>query len=72
LIKINSKLIAAEAYNSDLQIIGLDLLYDDISINNDIISETAILYQNCPNPFDEKTIIGFEVPKEGACFLTIY
>lgn len=72
LIKINSKLIDAEAYNSDLKIMDIELFYDVISVDNTIASEGVILYQNHPNPFDKNSIIGFEVPNGGNCNLTIF
>ena len=50
-IKINSKILRAEAYNSDMEIIDVELLIDNVLTTNYNISESAILYQNYPNPF---------------------
>jgi hypothetical protein len=72
LIKLNSKLTTAEAYNPELQIVDIELAFDDISVTKNVVTESAVLYQNYPNPFRENTKIGFEIPVEGNCVLAIF
>ena len=72
LIKINSKKIASEAYDSDLKIVDVTLEYIDNATNEYSNSQTAKLYQNYPNPFDDNTAIGFDLPESGNCIFTIF
>lgn len=72
LVKVNSKIAKAEAYNSKFEIIEIELFYDDISAKNNIDSPKVTLHQNVPNPFNESTSIGFEVANGGECFLTVF
>ena len=37
-----------------------------------VASTDFALYQNQPNPFKEETVIGFNLPAEGAATLSIY
>ncbi len=65
-LKINSQLTAAEAYDVQNQTIGVKLTFDA-----DRLSTNALLHQNQPNPFSDETLIGFYLPKAAKGTLTI-
>jgi len=64
-IELNSSITAAEAYDTDLDKMELEL-----SINTD--KENTVLYQNVPNPFSEYTDISFTLDKAQDVELSIY
>jgi len=66
LLEMGSEITKAEAYvGNDLQIVNIDLQ------NAGDVNEFA-LYQNEPNPFNEFTVIGFDLPEAGSATLTLY
>lgn len=68
-IKISSKITKAEIYtveNNDFVENELNLEYR----NADIYSFKV--FQNIPNPFNSKTVIGFELPQEETVSLEVY
>lgn len=69
-IKLNTELINAEVYTSDLEIQGLDLVFENN--NNSATDMTFELYQNTPNPFVNQTSISFNLPSEDEIELIIY
>jgi hypothetical protein len=64
---VNSRVTAAEAYNSADQI-------HDVSLNftSGQVETGFALYQNEPNPFKEATQVGFNLPESMSATLTIY
>jgi len=66
LLNMGSELTRAEAYvGSDLDIVSIDLKGSGEDASFD-------LYQNEPNPFNEYTVIGFELPSAGQATLSLY
>lgn len=66
-LNINSDITTAEAYNTGLEIMDVQL-----SINGQSEIEGYELYQNVPNPFGNETTIGFSVPTDGPVVLKIF
>ncbi len=62
-ITVSSRVTAAEAYNSDLEVMSVTFGDEDSSF---------ALYQNEPNPFDNTTAIGFVLPSAGNATLSVY
>lgn len=78
LLQIHSKFTQAEAYAveegqglSDAEILGVQLAFNNSILINDETNDFQ-LYQNTPNPFENETVIGFDLPEEGEATLTIY
>jgi hypothetical protein len=75
LLQINSRYTQAEAYvnipNSDQ--LTMELLDVQLQFDNGIQSGNGFeLFQNEPNPFNEFTMISFQLPDNGAATLSIY
>ena len=66
-ITVNSRITAAEAYNSADQIHDVSL-----SFTNGLVETGFALYQNEPNPFKEATQVGFNLPEAMSATLTVY
>ncbi|MEY3366902.1 MAG: hypothetical protein RI973_57 [Bacteroidota bacterium] len=66
LLQMSSEYTVAEAYDAQLQEQGIELSFD-----NDGSIESFQLYQNTPNPFADKTTIGFQLPEAGSVTLTL-
>ncbi len=58
LLNINSNYTVAEAYNKDLDLMGVDLRFDI----DEVAGVNFELLQNTPNPFTQETVIGFNLP----------
>ncbi len=67
-LSINEEAIKAELYTagSDLEINSLNLEFRNEDGNG------VVLHQNNPNPFSEKTVIGFDLPGKLDYTITIY
>jgi hypothetical protein len=63
---LNSAITKAEAYTDDLDVMNVDF-----KVNNRT-SESAMLYQNTPNPFKTVTMIGFDLPESTDATLTVF
>ncbi len=68
LLQISSTYTAAEAYNQDLDLMGVDLRFD----TDEVAAGEFRLYQNTPNPFQQETVIGFELPEASTATLRVY
>jgi hypothetical protein len=66
-ITVNSRITAAEAYNSADQVHEVSL-----SFTNGLVETGFALYQNEPNPFKEVTQVGFNLPEAMSATLTVY
>ncbi len=69
---ISSRFTNAEAYiGEDMEIwdIGLDFL--TVSATGELAVQGFDLYQNVPNPFNNETVIGFQLPEAMQATLTI-
>lgn len=69
-LKLTSEIAAAEIYDDREEIYDLELgVVNPMITNHD--SEIA-LYQNKPNPFNDLTVIGFDLPEESKIVLNIF
>ncbi|MFM7402391.1 MAG: T9SS type A sorting domain-containing protein, partial [Bacteroidota bacterium] len=68
LLNISSRITKTEAYNLKSERQNVALRFD-----GDVVSGVGFeLYQNQPNPFVNKTFIGFHLPVSGSAVLTVY
>ena len=67
-LSINSRYTRAEAYNADLDLMDVNLRFD----NAESIANEYRLYQNTPNPFRQETVIGFDLPMDMSAQLSIF
>jgi hypothetical protein len=67
-ISINSRMTVAEAYTMDNEVMNVELNFSGSTSQ----AVNFRLYQNHPNPFNENTIIGFDLPDESEVIITIY
>ncbi|GJM31733.1 MAG: hypothetical protein DHS20C18_07340 [Saprospiraceae bacterium] len=65
---LNASVTFAEAYNSIGDLLDVGLLFRDANA-----SESGFeLHQNIPNPFQDRTVIGFNIPDAARATLTVY
>ena len=66
LITVSSDLTAAEAYNTDGELLDVTIEFAaaDVAVG-------FALGQNIPNPFSGETVVGFNLPTAGAATLTV-
>lgn len=67
-LSLNSRMVVAEAYNADNEVMNVQLGFN--GSNGESVSFR--LYQNHPNPFNNNTVIGFDLPEDGDVQLTVY
>jgi len=72
-LSINSRYTAAEAYgvhteNGQLNLLNVSLRFEEVAT----VAGEFQLYQNQPNPFDQQTVIGFNLPKAASATLAVY
>ena len=73
-IEVNSRYIRSEAYSSIAEPSNIRLNFKN-TMTTDADDETTYgykLYQNVPNPFNQQTVIGFDLPKEMQAEVIIY
>ena len=68
-LNMSSRYTAAEAYNAELELMGVAIEYN---ANNEVVANGFDLYQNTPNPFKNETVIGFTLPEAGNASLKVY
>ena len=68
IVSINSRMVEAEAYNALDDVMNVQLGFN----GQDGQQVSFRLYQNHPNPFEDATVIGFDLPEDGDVQLTIY
>ena len=68
-IVLNSSITKAEAYTSELDIQGLELVFESNSVAQ---NEAFELYQNTPNPYSTQTSIRFNLPDNDEAELIVY
>ncbi|MDX1409580.1 MAG: T9SS type A sorting domain-containing protein, partial [Saprospiraceae bacterium] len=69
-LRISSRITRAEAYRSGGDHLDIALTFDDPNPRPD--TRDPQLLQNRPNPFDQKTTIGFYLPEQTKAVLTIH
>jgi hypothetical protein len=67
LMRINSKVTVAEAYNTTSEVISVRL-----AVQSATSGMSYALLQNQPNPFQQLTKIGFSLPEGGKANITIF
>lgn len=69
-LHLSSDVTVTEAYTSELERLDMNLEFT----NPTVLSHQSIfeLYQNRPNPFQDKTTISFQLPSASSTNLTIY
>ncbi|NNF33417.1 MAG: T9SS type A sorting domain-containing protein [Saprospiraceae bacterium] len=67
MISLTNSVLNSEGYVGE----GLDIHTVDLTINGED-AQSFRLDQNEPNPFDEVTVVGFELPSSGNATLTVY
>ncbi len=66
---INSAITTAEAYDELMNVSSVEL---NISGKESSDKDHLVLYQNIPNPFENSTKIGFDLPEEAEAVLTVF
>ena len=66
-VEINSMITKAEIYNSQLNAENVVLTFSRSTTSEDYLS----VYQNVPNPFNNKTNIGFDLGKDANVTITL-
>jgi hypothetical protein len=73
LLEVSGVPTAKEAYNMQGDILGVDLnVGATITASGAIDLEGYELYQNRPNPFSSRTVIGFKLPVAGEARITVF
>ena len=67
-IHVGSRYTKAEAYNGNLELMDVELRFEE----DEVITNEFRLYQNTPNPFNQETLIGFELPEATKATLNVY
>jgi len=65
-ISMSSSITKAEAYNSDLDVMNVDLAFRGNAATE------LVLYQNVPNPFYAETEVRFSIPTASKVIFTVY
>jgi hypothetical protein len=67
LLSVNSRYTTAEAYDPANALLDVNLHFG----KDFATTEKPVLYQNAPNPFQGRTVIGFELPAAAQATITI-
>jgi len=68
-LNLTSSVTSTEAYNSDADVMGLNLEFNVEGVD---VTSGYELFQNTPNPFSQTTSIGFMLPKNVDATINIY
>ena len=68
-VSLTSLLTKSEAYTADYEILDVSLALVE---SDGSLAEGLQLFQNKPNPFDDTSIIGFNIPKAGSVSLSVF
>jgi len=74
-INISSRFTTAEAYvgePAELYDVSLIVNNSNVSATSTVFGNGFELFQNNPNPFSKKTVIGFQLPKASEATLTLF
>lgn len=71
IISVSDDYIVMEAVKGDGQLMGIGLTFENATSSSEALSDHFALYQNHPNPFAHKTVIGFHLPKGDDATLTL-
>lgn len=69
-LEVTSDLTKAEAYNSELERLNVNLVFSTPIAEHDLTGFE--LYQNRPNPFQQETTISFHLPQAEMTYLRVY
>lgn len=71
-LDINSNLTASEAYRTSSEVSDeVRFMNVQLDFENTLSDDAFVLYQNIPNPFQDKTLIGFNLPEASFGTLSI-
>ncbi len=71
-LSVSSKYTVAEAYTLGGELLDVAFAFANSNNNTTVAKEKFELYQNQPNPFKGKTVIGFNLPKADQARLVIF
>ena len=73
-ISLNSQLLSPEAYDSDLEILALELNFENqtVATEQTLANDQFSLSANTPNPFEQETQINFHLPNKGQAAISIF
>ena len=71
LISVSEDYIVIEAVKGDGQLMGIGLNFENPTATGESLTDRFALYQNRPNPFANKTVIGFHLPTGDDASLTL-
>ncbi len=71
LISVSEDYIVIEAVKGDGQLLGVGVTFENPTATGENLADRFALYQNRPNPFAHKTVIGFHLPTGDDATLTL-
>jgi hypothetical protein len=67
MLKLSNAITAIEAYSPTEEILDVELIFNEPALNKEFA-----LHQNRPNPWNNHTLIGFDLPSDAQATLTLY
>ena len=71
LLSVSGDFIQVEALREDGVNMDIDLVFEGLTTTGETLHGGFSLYQNTPNPFSHKTVIGFTLPEHAKATLSI-